>query len=417
MKTNLSSTGTARKVNRRRNSALMLIPVLACGCLAAPLNMTAQTFASYPAGDDVTTSLGQFQIVLDPAWVKIFDIIITNSPLAGTFVTKHIRLYHRGVITSPTLYDPATTIGRSDSFITGSPQDFAGALAGQAPGRTYVMDSQLVVRPSWPGPTNGVHELHTFLKSMHLTDSFTTRVGFSVKAGMLAPTRPVCAGQVEGGSALSDFPARSFFNVYVVVDLPAGGLLPPIQLVNVDPLLVQQTNIVSLPPRIIYQHENSTAVAIYFNNDCIIHDPSTGADIQVTRGTLFGQLTLAGHGVGFSSVEIETFQTEFEDESAMNTMPLVTAPTTNITIVDFSPDYSAAPRSMSGGHFAANGSFVFAIEHLTPNTTNYLQVSTNLDAANWQTIATIIPSTNRFTFVDPDAVNNPHRFYRLSLAP
>ena len=45
------------------------------------------------------------------------------------------------------------------------------------------------------------------------------------------------------GSSGSDFPARSFFNVYVQVDLPAGGLLPPIQFVNVDPLLVQQTKL------------------------------------------------------------------------------------------------------------------------------------------------------------------------------
>ena len=225
------------------------------------------------------------------------------------------------------------------------------------------------------------------------------------------------AGQVEGGSVQDDFPANSFFNVYVVVDLPAGGSLPAIQLVNVDPLLVQQTNISFLPPHVVYQHENSTAVSVYFNNDCIIHDPTTGADIPVARGTLFGQLTLAGHGISFSSVEVEAFQAEFENESATNTMPLNTAPITNITIVDFSPDYNAAPRSLSGGHFVSNGSFIFTINYLTPNTTNYLQVSTDLGSGSWQTIATIIPTTNSFTFVDPDAMNNPQRFYRLSFAP
>jgi hypothetical protein len=147
-----------------------------------------------------------------------------------------------------------TAIGRSDAFLSGSLQDVGGAIAGRAPGRTYVKDSQLAVVPSWAEATNGVHELHTFIKSLNLTDSFTTRVGFSVKAGLQAPTRPVSAGEVEAGSATNDFPAKSFFNVFVQVDLPGGGALPAIQLVNVDPLLVEQTNIVSFTPRIVRLH-------------------------------------------------------------------------------------------------------------------------------------------------------------------
>jgi hypothetical protein len=260
--------GTRRPANTNQSQYMThkrpLLPRIGLlwAVLGTALSLQAQSFSAYPAGDDVTTSLGQFQLILDQTWRPIFDLIMPNSPLGGTLVTRHLKLYHNGTLTSPTLYDPATTIGRSDSFVAGEPQETSGALAGRAPGRTYVRDSQIAVRPGWPAPTNGVHELHTFLKSMHLTDSFTTRVGFSVTAGMQAPTRPVCAGQVEGGSPLSDFPANSFFNVYVVVDLPAGGLLPPIQLVNVDPLLVQQTNIFSLPPRIIYQHEDSTAVSM-----------------------------------------------------------------------------------------------------------------------------------------------------------
>ena len=53
----------------------------------------------------------------------------------------------------------------------------------------------------------------------------------------------------------------------------------------------------------------------------------------------------------------------------------------------------------------------------TPNTTNYLQVTSDFGSGNWQTIAMIIPATNSFTFVDPGAMNNPQRFYRLSLEP
>jgi hypothetical protein len=349
--------------------------------------------------------------------VKIFDVIMTNSPLANTMSTRHLRLYHKGVITSPTLYDPATTIGRSDSFLSGGPEETAGTLAGRAPGRTYIRDGQLTVRPDWAETNGGVHEIHTFLKSMRLTDSFTTRVGFSVKAGMQAPTRPVSAGQVEAGSTLSDFPASSFFNVYVQVDLPAGGILPAIQLVNIEPLLVQQTNVFSFPPRIVYQHENSTAVSMYFNDDVVLPDPIHGTDIHVSRGTLFGQLTLAGHGVGFAETEIEAFQNEIETESATASMPLNAVPITSVQIEDFSPDYNAAPPKLLAGHFAEDGTFVMTISHLPANTTNYVQVCTNLASGNWQTIATLVPTTNTVTVVDPDASKSQQRFYRWTAVP
>ena len=221
----------------------------------------------------------------------IFDAIMANNPLADVLATRHHTIYHRGTFTSPTLYDGGTTIGRSDAFITGTPPDTAGALAGRAPGRTFIKDSQLTGRPSWAEPATAVHEIHTFIKSLNLTDSFTSRVGFSVKAGMQVPTRPVSPGEGEGGSVANDFPALSFFDAFVQVDLPGGGPLPAIQLVNVDLLLVEPTNIISFPPRIIYQHGNSTAVSVYFNwltigtniattNRFLFVDPGAGGSAQ-----------------------------------------------------------------------------------------------------------------------------------------
>src|SRR5438132_5596463 len=140
--------------NVRTKLTLALGLVVSWVVMGTPVHLQAQSFASFPAGDDVTTSLGQFQIVLDQAWVKIFDVILTNSPLGNTMATRHLRLYHKGTLTSPTLYDPATTIGRSDSFLSGAPEETLGALAGQAPGRTYVKDSQLRVRPDWAETNN-----------------------------------------------------------------------------------------------------------------------------------------------------------------------------------------------------------------------------------------------------------------------
>jgi hypothetical protein len=404
-------------MNPKLNSLQKQALALALAWLIIPTALQAQSFASFPAGDDVTSSLGEFQIVLDNSWVKIFNALLANSPWGGSGTSGHFRIYHNGTFTSPTLYDPGTRIGRSDAFYPNSAIDFAGALAGRAPGRTYVTQSQLVLHPSWPGPPPGARVVHTFLKSMSLADSFTGNYGFTVKAGMQAPTRPVCAGQVEGGSATADFPANSFFNVYVVVNLPASALMPALELVNVDPLLVQHTNIASFPPHLVYYHENITAVPIYFNKAVTLHNPLTGADIQVHRGDLFGQLTLAGHGISFSSVEIEAFQTEFENESSTNSAPLTVSPTTNVTVVDFAPDYNAAPRSLSGGVFQSDGSFIFNVLHVVPNTTNYLQYTTDLAGGHWQTVSMFIPATNSYTFTDPDAQSSPQRFYRLSLIP
>ena len=216
---------------------------------------------------------------------------------------------------------------------------------------------------------------------------------------------------MEAGSAANDFPARSFFNAFVQVDLPGGGPLPAIQLVNVDPLLVEQTNIFAFPPRIVYQHGNSTAVSVYFNTDATIPDPTTGTSIHVPRGTLFGQLTLAGHGVGFNSSEIEAFQAEIENEMATS-MPINPAPNTSVVIEDFSPDYNATLPTLLASHFAANGSFSFTV-NVTANTTNYVQTSTSLRQANWVTIGTFFTTTNRFLFVDPKSGNGPQRFYRV----
>lgn len=404
-------------MNSKCSSYFFLPLALAGALLTTTQRASALSFTNYPVGDDVTPSMGQFQLVLEPNWERIFDLIIPNSPLGSVRLRHGDRMYHNGVFTSPTLYDPSTLIGRSDSFVAGSHEEAAGTLAGRAPGRTYIQPGQAALHPTWPAPSNGVHIVHTFLKSMHLTDSLTTHFGFSVKAGMLATNRPVSAGRVEGGSADQDFPANSYFNVYVVVDLPSGGLLPPIQLVNIEPLLVQHTNITSFPPRLIYQHENPAAVPLYFNRDCVIPDVEGGTNINVARGTLFGQLTLAGHGVGFSQVEIESFETEFETEHGTNVMSLTQEPTTHVEIEDHAPDYNAKPPRLEGSHRNSNGSLLFSLGRVPAGVTNYLQMRTNLHSGSWVTIATNITTTNATSFIDSEAGSRPQGFYRLTLEP
>ena len=323
--------------------AYRFILALALAVSGSSINLHAQRYAAYPAGDDSASSLGQFRLVVDGAWVDIMDAALAGSIFTTTEGLPGVWIYDGGVFTSPVLFDPATVVGRSDGFVSGSPPDTNGVIAGRAPGRTLLADNQLLVKPSWLDATGRVYEVHTFLKSLHLTDALTTQLGFSVKAGMLTPTRPVSAGEVEAYSTNSDFPARSFFNVYVQVDIPAAGPLPAIQLVNVDPLLVENAVIYGFPPRAFYIHGNTNAVSVYFNTDVTI--TNANGTLTVPRGTLFGQLTLAGHGMNYSEYEIPSFETEMEAEM-QSSMPVNANPFPSVFIQDFSPNYALSPPAI-----------------------------------------------------------------------
>ena len=389
-----------------------LLPILglSLAALISPVTLHAQRYAAYPAGDDAASSLGQFRIIVDGSLVDILDAALAGSMFTTTDAMDGVAIYDGGVFTSPVLFDPATTVGRSDPFVSSAPQDTNGVIAGRWPGRTFLNDAQLLVKPNWPDSTGRVYEVHTFLKSLHLTDALTTHLGFSVKAGMSAPTRPVSAGEVEAYSTNSDFPARSFFNVYVVVDIPAGGPLPAVQLVNVEPLLVENAVIYGFPPRAFYIHGNTNAVPVYFNAD--VHLTTPGGNLTLPRGTLLGQLTLAGHGMSYSEYEIVTFETEMEAEM-QSSMPLSANPFPNVFIQDFAPDYSAMPPARISRAFVANNTFFLTVSNVTPRSTNYVQVCTNLWPTNWLTVATNVPNTNVFNFTNAAVGAYPQRFFRV----
>jgi hypothetical protein len=229
---------------------------------------------SFPAqGDDNTTSLGQFNILVNPA----FQPLMAGYP--GYSASAH-------VLTSPTLYDPGTVIGRSSPLLDGSASDAAGVPVGSV--GTIVGDSSLSVVPGGLGPVN-TREVHTQLRSLNMTGG-----GAAVRAGIAAPTAPISVGEVESLSGASgipalDFPAKSFFDVFVQVDLPSGGAFPGATgMSNSMPLLVQNTNVTSFPPQVVYVHGMSTAVPIKF---------STTNPGFWNAGDTFGLLQLAGHGV------------------------------------------------------------------------------------------------------------------------
>ncbi len=94
--------------------------------------------------------------------------------------------------------------------------------------------------------------------------------GAAVRSGIQAPNQPISPGEIESlsgplGMPANDFPAQSFFDVLVDVDIPAGGSFPGVTgLTNSLPLLVENTNLTSFPPTLVYIHGMSTAVPIMF---------------------------------------------------------------------------------------------------------------------------------------------------------
>jgi hypothetical protein len=229
-----------------------------------------------PRGDDLTQSLGQFNIVINPT----FQPLMAGYP--GYSASTHI-------LTSPVLYDGATIIGRSDPLHRGSAVDTGGVLVGSA--GTSVSDSLLVVEPGGLEPA-GTREVHTMVYSLNMVPFGPA--GTAVRAGTNATTRPISPGEVESysgpsGLPANDFPAQSFFDVFVEVDIAGGGGFPgATNLFNTLPLMVQNTNLTSFPPTVVYIHGMSTAVPIKFSTS---HPPLWNA------GDTFGLLTLAGHGV------------------------------------------------------------------------------------------------------------------------
>ncbi|MBI3785750.1 MAG: hypothetical protein HY270_20345, partial [Deltaproteobacteria bacterium] len=207
-----------------------------------------------------------------------------------------------------------------------SADDVAGVLAGNMMQR-LLADGQFTVRPSFAEGQDGTREVHTYIESIHLTGG-----GFEVRAGNQAPLRPLSLGEVESlsgnsGDPTRDFPASSFFDVFVEVVVPALGGFPSVQLVNVDPLLVQSESITTFPPTVLYVHGNSSAVPLYFYADI--------AGIGIHRGDLFGQLTVAGHGVGFTEADVPEFEAaETESEQQRGRLPLQDNPVAHVTIVD-----------------------------------------------------------------------------------
>jgi len=239
--------------------------------------------------DDIAPSMGVFRIVVDAPWQPWFNANLAAGPFWDPVTGK---------LTSPVLYDNTTTIGRSAAHTQGSAADVGGASVGTA--ATSVKDGDMMFPPGYNSANPSRYEVHTEVRKLNLTDGpgcgLTT-----VCSGMAIPLSvtggsgnalPVCPGEIEA-NGVDGFPAKSFFDVFVTVDIGSGiGGFGPVANNTSDPLLVTHDPINDFPPKVVYIHENPAAVPVYFTSAGSTTLPPI---LNWNAGDRFGYLVLAGH--------------------------------------------------------------------------------------------------------------------------
>jgi hypothetical protein len=294
----------------------ILATVVIGACLAlASRNVLAQPFPPGPTTDS-TQSLGQFVLVLNPS-------------ISGAFVGTPGYTASTNTFMSPLLYDPNTQINRSMPLVLGNSVTASAPVGAPISGMVFSNSGDTGLRfsgnmgpnaglmypvPSGSGATSPFTDsVFTQIKSFDLTGP----PGFAVTTGTAAmdPNLPASVGQVtstsghsSGGTSSVDFPARSFFDVFVDIDIPlpptlGGGsagltngtvysgstaISPPGM-----PLIIGNSGITTFPPVVIYTHGNSTAVPLFL-------ETTNNGGLTPDIGAPIGLLILAGHGAGYS---------------------------------------------------------------------------------------------------------------------
>lgn len=353
----------------------------------SPGATVAGTNMIFPSiGDDNTTSLGTFELAVNPA----FQPFMSGYP-GWNPVTKRL--------TSPLLYDPATKIGRSSVTLEGSASDTNGVPVGTA--GTLVRDAGFTIVPPLFESASNTMEVHTEVRSLNMTGG-----GAAVRAGTAGTGLPGSYGEVESLSGASadpfwDFPARSFFDIFVDVDLPAGGAIPSaFTVTNTQPLVVQNNNLTTFPPNVVYVHGNSTAVPVAFTAAV----PAIGAH----AGDIFGILLLAGHGINFKegTASQQQFQAAVAQMTEMPVAPQYATWATGLNV----PLQIGKIIMQAGGIPQISG-------YCTPSTTLTLQSTTDLGAIGgpvWVDEVTTTGTTNSTFIVAPTSRPTASvKFYRM----
>jgi len=246
--------------------------------------------------DETTTSLGQFIINISPAFRPYFVGVQGYDSTSGTLV-------------SPLLFDANTVIGLSTPYTDGSrPANLTVGVTQN--GVTAVTETGANAPTALPtGYPTGNDAISTAILNAALTGG-----GVTVNIGAAAAGTPVAGaanlGEVESQSCNStttpgcnDFPAQSFFDVFVDVSLPGLGTFS-----NTAPLVVSSTLPTpgTLPPHVVYTHGQSSSVGIFA-------DTNEGPFVT---GDQLGTFVLTGHGVAYNKTAVseELFGGQLTDD-------------------------------------------------------------------------------------------------------
>src|SRR5215471_5988812 len=209
----------------------------------AALPLSAQNFPTTNNNDGPVASFGAFWILVDPPYQPLF---------AGCPATVYNPATH--ILTSGTLYDNVTTLmGHSKSIKENSPDDNGGVLTG-SPG-IMVKDPPPPLPSGFTPIAPGSNEVHTAIRHLNLEKypgggEPAVRAGECYNNKTCTPASPPPGNRVSRGEVVSnhvppgvapDFPARSYFNVFAQIDIPAcggPGGFPGATDFNQDPLKV-----------------------------------------------------------------------------------------------------------------------------------------------------------------------------------
>lgn len=273
------------------------------GLLAGGQPGRAQTFPVAP-GDDTTFSIGIFRLMIAPAFRPLL------APAVGTNGYPGYRSSD-GRLTSPMMYDNTTTIGHSSRH----DRLLVGNKAVGSPNMGNVGYSDYAAIPFlWAAAVAPTEEVLTQIRSFALqtvnrpdkqctnSDPRIPSIPINwamVKAGPGQGVTRKSLGMVQentvNGAAAPDFPGRSFFTIFVEVNLPPvpstfSSTAFPVtgaELYNDTPLVITNLSVATLPPSVVYIHGETTAVPLKFKNN---NPPFWNQD------DVFGYLVLAGHG-------------------------------------------------------------------------------------------------------------------------
>jgi hypothetical protein len=177
-------------------------------------------------------------------------VINVAAPFQPAMAASFIQGYNAGVYTSGLLYDPSAVVGNSDPLLSGSAAETNGVPVGTA--NTNVSSTSLTYPEQFTNAGAGTREEFDQVTSLNMTP-LAGGGNPSVLIGANATKQTnKTFGEVQslsgpGGAAANDFPAQSFFDIFVEVDLSLG-VNANLQLTNSDPLIEYGPNVSNLGP-------------------------------------------------------------------------------------------------------------------------------------------------------------------------